>query len=88
MSRQASEHEKVLFEILREYGIRFYYERIYKVIAGERFKVKIEKNKEEMIGRALVSFPGGESLNYELKYNRIVNLSEGYTLHVSGLKTG
>ena len=88
MSRQASLYEKALFDVIREYNNRFYYESIFRVIDNEQFKIKIEKGREEMVGKAYVSFPNGDRIDYEIRYNRIVNLNDGYTLLVPGLKTG
>ncbi|MDP4092178.1 MAG: hypothetical protein Q8920_02350 [Bacillota bacterium] len=88
MSRQAHPHEKILFDIIREYNNKFYYDDIYKLIDDEGFKIKLEKGKEEMVGKASVSFPNGDKADYEVRYNRIVNLSEGYTMLVPGSKAG
>ncbi len=84
MSRQANLHEKFLFDVIREYNNKFYYENINKESDTNSFKVKIEKKKEEMIGKAYVTLPDGARVDYELRYNRIINLSEGYTLLVTG----
>lgn len=88
MARQISPCEKALFEIVREYNHRFYYESIFKIIDEGEYSIKAEKDKEEMIGRALVTFSNGQRIDYEIRYNRIVNLSEGYTLLVPGLVIG
>lgn len=84
MSRQANLYEKVLFDIIKEYNNRFYYESIFKSVDVEQYKIKIEKNKGEMIGRAYVTLANGDKVDYEIRYNRIINVSEGYTLVVSG----
>ncbi len=88
MIRQVNTHEKDLFEVVKEFNNSFYYQNIFRVIDNEQYKVKIEKNKEEMVGHALVNFQNGDRLDYEIRYNRIVNLSEGYTLLVPGIKVG
>jgi hypothetical protein len=88
MSRQAEPYEKILFEIIREYNNIFYYKNIYSVVDNEQFKVKIEKEREEMTGRAYVLLPSGDRIDYDIRYNRIINLSENYTLLVPGLKVG
>jgi len=88
MSRQAAPYEKILFEIIREYNHEFYYKSIFRIIDNEHFKVKVEKDKEEMVGRAYVSFTSGDRIDYEVRYNRVVNLSESYTILVPGSKTG
>lgn len=88
MLRQATTYEKKLFEIVKELNCTFYYESIFRVVDEEKFKIKVEKNKEEMVGRAYVSFPNSDRIDYEIRYNRIVNLSEGYTLLVTGIKMG
>ncbi|MCR4434526.1 MAG: hypothetical protein QHH06_00620 [Clostridiales bacterium] len=88
MSRQAAPHEKVIFEILKDYSTRFYYEEISKVIEDEQYKIVLEKEKEEMVGCAYVILHTGERIDYEIRYNRIVNTNEGYTLLVPGSKTG
>ncbi|HEX3028835.1 MAG TPA: hypothetical protein VHT34_05940 [Clostridia bacterium] len=88
MIRQVNTHEKDLFEVVKEFNNSFYYQNIFRVIDNEQYKVKIEKNKEEMVGRALINFQNGDRLDYEIRYNRIVNLSEGYTLLVPGIKVG
>lgn len=88
MSRQAESYEKVIFEIIREYNNIFYYKNIYRVEENDQFKVKIEKDREEMAGRAYVWLPTGERLEYDIRYNRIINLIENYTLLVPGHKTG
>lgn len=83
MSRQTNKYEKILFEVVNEYNNRFYYESIHKMIDADQCKIKIEKDKEEMVGRAFVTFHSGERIDYEMRYNRIVNLTEGYTLLVT-----
>ena len=88
MSRQLSSYEKVLFEIIKEYSIKFYYESIFRILDGEQYKIKVEKDKEEMVGRAFVNLPSGDRIDYLIKYNRIVNLSENYSLVVPGVKVG
>jgi hypothetical protein len=88
MSRQAEPYEKILFEIIREYNNIFYYKNIYSVVDNEQFKVKIEKEREEMTGRAYVLLSSGDRIDYDIRYNRIINLSENYTLLVPGLKVG
>ena len=82
MSRQVSPYEKLLNDVVVEYNNRFYYESIYRLIDGDQFKIKIEKDKEEMVGRAFVSFQSGDRIDFEIRYNRIVNLTEGYTIVV------
>ena len=52
MLRQANLYEKKLFEIIRDLNNIFYYDSIFKIIDEEQYKIKIEKNKEEMVGRA------------------------------------
>jgi|GEM_PF-3329899 len=88
MARQAALYEKRLFEVIREYNQKFYYESIFRIIDDEEFKIKVVKNEEEMVGRAYVSFPDGDRIDYEVRYNRIVNLSERYTLLLPGAKIG
>jgi hypothetical protein len=88
MLRQAKIYEKKLFEIIKEYNNVFYYNSIFRVIDEEKYKIKVEKSKEEMVGRVYVSLPSGDRIDYEIRYNRIVNLSEGYTLLVPGIKAG
>lgn len=88
MLRQANFYERKLFEIIRDLNNIFYYDGIFKVIDEEKYRIKIEKEKEEMVGRACVSLNGGDRIEYEIRYNRIVNLSEGYTLLVPGSKAG
>lgn len=88
MSRQISPYEKVLFDIIKEYDNRFYYDEILRVVEGDQFQVRVEKGREEMVGRAYVTLQNGDNIEYEIKYNRIFNLNEGYTLLVSGAKTG
>jgi hypothetical protein len=75
----------VLFEIVKEYNNRFYYQSISKVVDQSQFKITVEKAKEEMVGCAQVTLPNNEIINYEIKYNRIVNLCGGYTLLVPGV---
>lgn len=86
MSRQVSQYERILFDIIKDHTHRFYYESIFKVIDEEEFKIKIEKAKEEMVGRAQVTVNGGERIDYEIRYNRLINVSDGYTLFVAGSK--
>jgi len=88
MSRQSNQYEKELFDIIKDYNISFYYQSIFRVVDSEKYKLKVEKNKEEMVGRAFVNFQNGDRIDYEIRYNRIVNLSEGYTLLVPGIKNG
>lgn len=82
MLRQANSYEKAIFDIVKEYNNRFYYHKIQKVIDTDDFKLEIKKDKEEMVGRAVVILNNGEKQIYEVKYNRITNLNEGYTLMV------
>lgn len=84
MSRQVSQHERILFDIIKDHTHRFYYESIYKIIEEEEFKIKVEKSKEEMVGRAQVTIGGIDKIDYEIRYNRLINLTEGYTLFVPG----
>jgi hypothetical protein len=84
MARQANQYEKVLFDIIKEYNHRFYYESIFRVIDGGSYKINVEKDKEEMVGCANVTLEDGSKIEYEIRYNRIVNVSEGYTLLVTG----
>jgi hypothetical protein len=86
MLRQASTYEKKLFEIVKDYNGMFYYESIFRVMDEEKYRIKAEKDKEEMVGLVHVTLQSGDRIDYELRYNRIVNLSEGYTLLVPGLK--
>jgi hypothetical protein len=88
MLRQANLYEKKLFEIIRDLNNIFYYDSIFTIIDEEQYKIKIEKNKEEMVGRASISLTSGDKFDYEIRYNRIVNISEGYTLLVPGTKAG
>ncbi|MCX7711652.1 MAG: hypothetical protein N2484_17560 [Clostridia bacterium] len=88
MSRQVSQYERVLFDIITEHTHRFYYEGIFKTIDEEEFKVKIEKPEEEMVGRAYVTFTSGDRIEYEIRYNRVMNITEGYTLFIPGTKAG
>lgn len=88
MSKQISSYEKKLFELIREYNHRFYYESIFRIIEEDNYKIKVEKKREEMVGRALVTLPNGEKIEYEIRYNRIVNLNANYTLLLPGAKTG
>jgi hypothetical protein len=88
MSRQAEPYEKILFEIIKEYNHRFYYQSIFRVVDHSQFKIKVEKTKEEMVGRASVTLPNSDRIDYEVRFNRIVNLCEGYTLVLPGSKTG
>jgi hypothetical protein len=86
MSRQAKSFERRLFEVVRSFNHRFYYKNISSIIDEDGYKITIDKSEEEMVGRALVVFDNGTKMDYELRYNRIVNLSEGYTILVPGLK--
>lgn len=88
MSRQAASYEKIIFDIIREYNGKFYYEKIFRIIDGTEYKIKAEKNKEEMVGKVFVNFQSSDRIDYEIRYNRLVNLSEGYTLMVPGLRQG
>lgn len=88
MSRQAEPYEKILLDIIKEYNNRFYYDSIFRVVDHNLFKIKVEKAKEEMVGRASVTFPNSDRIDYEFRFNRIINLCENYTLLVSGTKTG
>ncbi len=88
MLRQAEQYEKELFELVKEYNCRFYYEGIVKELKGDEYVIKVDKPKEEMVGRAYVIFDKGGKIDYEIKYNRIINLSESYTLIVPGIKAG
>lgn len=85
MTREAEPYEKILFEIVNEYNNRFYYQSISKVVDQNQFKVKVEKAKEEMVGRAFVTLSNDDIIDYEVRYNRIVNLCGGYTLVVPGV---
>ena len=86
MLRQANAHEKKLFEIVKDHNGVFYYNSIFRVLDEEKYRIKVEKEKEEMVGRVNVTMHSGDRIDYEIRYNRIVNLSEGYTLLVPGLK--
>ncbi|MGI6778186.1 MAG: hypothetical protein ACOX7R_09295 [Acetivibrionales bacterium] len=88
MARKARSFEKRLFEIVREYNQKFYYSSIFKVVDDSCFKLKVEKDREEMVGFACIYFPDGDRIDYEVRFNRIVNLKEDYTLHVPGLRIG
>ena len=88
MSRQVTQYEKMFFDIIKEQNHRFYYESIYRVVDEEGYRIKLEKSKEEMVGRAYVTLRSGDRIDYEIRYNRVINLSEGYTLFVPGSKTG
>ncbi|MCX7923412.1 MAG: hypothetical protein N3B21_15590 [Clostridia bacterium] len=88
MSRQAEAYERALFEVVREYNGKFYYDNISKVIEEEGFKVKVHKDKEEMVGFATITLSNGDTKEYEIRYNRIVNVSDSYTLLVMGIKAG
>lgn len=88
MSRQANAHEKILFDIIREFNNVFYYSVVSRVIDNDQYKISVKKQKEEMVGKAYVSIPNGKNLDYEIRYNRIVNISEGYALLVPGIKAG
>lgn len=86
MSRQVSQHERILFDIIKEHTHRFYYESIFKIIDEGDFKIKVEKPKEEMVGRAQITVGSADRIDYEVRYNRLINVSEGYTLFVPGIK--
>jgi hypothetical protein len=88
MLRQANLYEKKLFEIIRDLNKNFYYESIFIVIDEERYKIHVEKNKEEMVGHANIALSSGNRIEYELRYNRITNIKEGYTLIVPGAIAG
>lgn len=88
MSRQVNQYEKVLFDLIKDHTHTFYYTSIYKTIDETDYKIKIEKQKEEMVGRVQVILNSGEKLDYEIRYNRLLNVSEGYTLFVPGTKAG
>jgi hypothetical protein len=87
MSRQTAAYEKVLFDIVREHNCGFYYDSIIRDFDSEQYKLKVHKEKEEMVGKASVIFQSGDRIEYEIKYNRISNLRDGYTLIVPGIKT-
>jgi hypothetical protein len=80
MSRHATDYERVLFEIIKEHSTGFFYESIFKTLELELFKVKAVKAKEEMVGRAEISFKDSDSIHYEIRYNRVKNLNEGYVV--------
>lgn len=88
MPRQPNDYEKKLFEIVREYNGNFYYSNILKTVNDEKFKISVEKKREEMVGIAHIDTDSGEKIDYEIRYNRIINLINGYTLHVPGIKNG
>lgn len=88
MSRQVSNYEKMLFDLIKEYTHKFYYESIYRVFDEDEFKIKVEKPREEMVGRAQVITNNGIRIDYEIRYNRMNNVTEGYTLFVPGTKVG
>lgn len=88
MLRQPALYEKQIFDIVKQYNNCFYYESISREINKDIYKLKIEKNSEEMVGYAVVHIKNGCRINYEIRYNRIVNLDEGYTLIVPGCKVG
>ncbi len=88
MSRQVNQYEKIFFDVIKDYNQRFYYEGIFKVFEEEDFKIKLEKPKEEMVGHAYVTTSNGSKIDYEIRYNRITNLSEGYTLFVPSIQAG
>lgn len=88
MTRKPRPYEKRLFEVVKDYNNKFYYSSIFRVIDDSDFKIKVEKDREEMVGRAYVSFPNGDRIDYEVRFNRIVNLTEDYTLLVPGLRLG
>lgn len=83
MARQAKAHEKVIFDVIKGFQNGFYYQSILKEIENDEFSIKIEKRKEEMVGFASISFDRGDKVKYEVRYNRIVNLNDGYTILVS-----
>jgi hypothetical protein len=86
--RQASLYEKILFEAIKELDNKFYYSSLNRIIEEEQFKIEIEKRKEEMVGQATVVFVQGEKKDYEIRYNRITNLNDGYSLLVPGINKG
>ena len=88
MLRQANLYEKKLFEIIRDLNKNFYYDSIFIIIDEEKYKIRVEKNKEEMVGRANIALLSGKRIEYELRYNRITNIKEGYTLIVPGAIAG
>ena len=88
MTRKPRPYEKRLFEVVRDFNNRFYYSSIFRVIDENDFKIKVEKDREQMIGRAYVSFADGDRIDYDIRFNRIVNLMEDYTLLVPGLRLG
>lgn len=88
MTRKARPYEKRIFEVVKDFNNMYYYSNIFRVIDDEEFKIKVEKDKEEMVGRAYVSFGDGDRIDYEVRFNRIVNLTESYTLLVPGLRIG
>lgn len=88
MSRHATEYEKTLFEVIKEHNTGFYYESIFRAYDSGEFKVKVEKAREEMVGRATVTFDNGGRIDYEIRYNRIINMNEGYILLVHGMRMG
>jgi hypothetical protein len=83
--RHACTYEKVMFEIIKELKQNFYYTSICKVVERGDFMVKAEKEEEEMVGISCVSFVNGDKIDYEIRYNRLTNLTEGYTLLVPGV---
>ena len=88
MLRQANLYEKKLFEIIRELNNNFYYDSIFIVIDEGKYKIQVEKHKEEMVRHANIALNGGNSVMYELRYNRITNVKEDYTLIVPGAVAG
>ncbi len=81
--RSMNEFEKAIVEIVNEYTHRFYYQEIKRCFESEDFKLSIEKGKEEMVGYATVELKTGATSEYEIRYNRITNKNEGYTLVIS-----
>lgn len=86
MSRQANTYEKIIFEIVKDLSCRFFYESITKVVENEQYTIKIKKDKGEMVGRAFVTLGNGEEIDYEIRYNRITNVLNKYTLVVPGIR--
>ena len=48
MPRQAASYEKVLFGIVKEYNDKFYYDKVFRVIDEPEYRIKVQKEKEEM----------------------------------------
>jgi hypothetical protein len=80
MTRFATDYEKVLLDIIKEHNTGFFYEKISRNFDSGEFVVKAEKAKEEMVGRAEILFYNGGRIHYEIRYNRVTNLNEGYVL--------